>query len=421
MNSPMPFRGRTVIALLATILMSTACWHDVLPPTETIAPAGAPSTQAVRIHVVGDGYWSGVGRLIGPEFGMRALDRGNGFTPNRPVRFSVLSGGGDLRDSVGITDRFGEVTIPGWRFGNATAKQELRVSVDSAEVVLTGYAYRETRPPEGGRLIVQRGGTVLHADIGDGTTWLLAEFGTRFHIESVSPIDQMLALTDARTGALCVARIGSDVPRCLESSGLTYFGSFAWSPSGQQLLFTAAKAEICAVSKCSLSMFQLDLASQAIVRLLPNVDGFSYVRWSPDGQSIAFMRARTLWMMNADGTSPRVLLAQDSLRITDVRWSPTGEQLALTVNFEFRCDWACDTGLAVLNRDGSGLRLLLQANQANNQQISSAVRSSDGTRIAFGMGLVWADDPRQTDTYGVSIADGTVVRLFNQGTPLLWR
>lgn len=420
-----PPRGRAFVALVTPVLLSTACWHDVLPPTEPSTPTTTPTRDlpASQLYVSGNDYWAPSGKSVSQVHTVFARTWDRQPARNRRVHFTVLSGGGEVSDSVGTTTSVGEVALPVWKFGDADVRQVLRVRVDSLEVLLTGYAFREARATDRGRLLVLRGESIFDIDVSDATiSPSVAQLGASFGVASASPFDQLLALTEAKTGALCIARIGDgDAPRCLRSTGLTQFRSFTWSSSGRQLLFTAADAKTCAFYQCWATMFQLDLASFVITPTLPDLDGLSDVRWSPDGTSIVYLRAGALWRTNVDGTSRRVLSTPDSLAITDARWSPSGEQLALTVTFHNSCDWACDTGLAVMSRNGSEFRVLLRANQANNQEISSAVWSSDGTRIAFGMGLVWADDPRQTDTYSVSIADGSVVRLFKQGIPLLWR
>ena len=81
--------------------------------------------------------------------------------------------------------------------------------------------------------------------------------------------------------------------------------------------------------------------------------------WSPDGKQIAFFSDRDnpgieedLWIMNADGSSPRQLTFNTVVDFS-VDWAPDGSRLV------FSQDVPGGTGnLWLINSDGSGLRQL---------------------------------------------------------------
>ena len=130
-----------------------------------------------------------------------------------------------------------------------------------------------------------------------------------------------------------------------------------------------------------------------------------YAVWSPDRLQIAFSREcggcsdSGLYVMNADGTEPRQLYEKD---ISRPQWSPDGQQILFT-------GWTGSRGVVsqifVINADGSGLRQLHPYNAWNK----SAVWSPDGTRVIFES---WQEAGRSI--YVVN-ADGTEVSKIFTG------
>jgi Tol biopolymer transport system component len=94
--------------------------------------------------------------------------------------------------------------------------------------------------------------------------------------------------------------------------------------------------------------------------------------WSGDGSKIVFVESfpdgfRSLWVVNADGSNRRRVLASSTTRYPT--WSPQSSTIALGGG-----------GVRVINEDGSGLRSVVP----DSFRVDRAVWSPDGTRMAFG-------------------------------------
>jgi TolB protein len=95
------------------------------------------------------------------------------------------------------------------------------------------------------------------------------------------------------------------------------------------------------------------------------------MRWSPDGQKIAFVSSLptdldNIYVMNADGSGQRKLTHGNAREHSPV-WSPDGRRIAFLAN-----------GVRVVNADGSGLRRLTR-----HAWGAAPAWSSDGRQIAF--------------------------------------
>ncbi len=83
--------------------------------------------------------------------------------------------------------------------------------------------------------------------------------------------------------------------------------------------------------------------------------------WSPDGSRIVWARrsgdSAAIWVMNGDGSGQHPI--SDSLKyLQNVRWSPDGRRIA----FDYDADDDGLNELATINPDGSGLRVIYDAN-----------------------------------------------------------
>jgi Tol biopolymer transport system component len=107
-------------------------------------------------------------------------------------------------------------------------------------------------------------------------------------------------------------------------------------------------------------------------RLAPAFPG---MRWSPDGQKVAFAAivdlpdrlSSDIYVMNADGSGQRELTPDDAQENSPA-WSPDGRRIAFL-----------SSGIRVVNADGGGLRRLTRKGWGD----SAPAWSHDGRRIAF--------------------------------------
>jgi dipeptidyl aminopeptidase/acylaminoacyl peptidase len=148
------------------------------------------------------------------------------------------------------------------------------------------------------------------------------------------------------------------------------FPGMRWSPDGQKIAFATWQD-----STSDVYVMNADGSGQE--RLTSDADWDGSPAWSPDGQTIAFARhpvggpSSEVYVMNPDGSGQR-RLTSDATDGTPA-WSPDGR----TIAFVGRGDG--DMEIYVMNADGSGHRKLTR----NAVRDSDPVWSSDGRRIAF--------------------------------------
>jgi TolB protein len=187
------------------------------------------------------------------------------------------------------------------------------------------------------------------------------------------------------------------------STQLTFTGTdeqqSTWAPDGRRIAY-----------KRSDEVFIRDVTTDAPPVRLTNkaVSGENNTQpgWSPDGRSIVFRTNRAnptvnvadIWIMDADGTSERPLIVQDS----DQRYpalSPDGTRIAYTSRN------ARDADLWVANADGTGAHLVYDSGVAD----SAPAWSPDSTRLAFER-----HDPGVStngDIYVLDLGSGDVAQL----------
>jgi Tol biopolymer transport system component len=214
------------------------------------------------------------------------------------------------------------------------------------------------------------------------------------------------AVSCCRYYEVVVAASDGSGARVISGNHLVTDDDFAqWSPDGTAILVGIATG----------SLLRLDASGTAAPVIV--AEGVRFVAGEarpPDGAQILYEPDSTpeidLWIMNADGTGARPLLpatalSGSQLELGVVRWSPDGQMVAFTCASPTNVDVS---HICVMNADGTDIRQLTDESDAWFQ--TDLLWSPDSTKIAFNR---WHTDAGGTTTVqpiGVaSITGGAVI------------
>jgi Tol biopolymer transport system component len=213
-----------------------------------------------------------------------------------------------------------------------------------------------------------------------------------------------------------------------------------FSPDGARVLFISQWVQE-GTKQIPGTVRVLDLASGAVSQLSDKTEYVYEASWSPDGSRIAYVSDQggkdRLWVMNADGSDPR-LLTPDLDVVRGAAWSPDGSRIAFTDaeadgayaevhvidpgsgsdrkltgpgDTASQVVWAPDGGrlyylsgpsIVAVTPDGMSRETILTAPATINDYSVS----SEGTQFAYSMG-----DTQDLDVY-VSALDGSDPRCY---------
>ncbi len=205
------------------------------------------------------------------------------------------------------------------------------------------------------------------------------------------------------------------------------------SPDGKQLLYVLAEADWDANKRIS-HIWRIESDGTDLVQLTNGSDGESAPRWSPDGESIAFVakrgekkKRRQIYLLSNRGGEARALTKHDT-SVSGISWSPDGafiyfvapdpkteeekereeakdDVFAFDENYKQRHLWK----VAVV--DGTKTRMTV-----GDYSIRGYELSRDGTTIAFHRAPTpLFDDSDDGEIWVMNASGDGALRLTNNG------
>jgi dipeptidyl aminopeptidase/acylaminoacyl peptidase len=187
-------------------------------------------------------------------------------------------------------------------------------------------------------------------------------------------------------------KAGSHERRLTEGSAFTVTGSVSWAPDGSRLAFSAQQTPMLRDDR--RDVYILSIADTRLEKITPNAGSESQPRWSPDGNTIAFMtEPASPHKTGPDGLAtadPR----QSRLALYDVRTRAVVDAGSPAFDFEPRNPvWTPDSRRLIFSA-GKGTYVELfsyepatkrYAQLTTNRVISLGTLSRDGAKAAFVM------------------------------------
>ena len=211
-----------------------------------------------------------------------------------------------------------------------------------------------------------------------------------------SGADGRIAFSSNRTGNYEIYSMnpdGSDVRQLTNSPRDD--AQAAWSPDGTKIAFASNRTG-------NDEVYVMNADGSGVVNITQNSGNCppgaevpsacaadAQPSWSPDGSQIVFTSFRggglALWIMNADGSSPRML----SKSGVNPSWSPDGTRIAFTDGVSGGS--LLDTDVFVIRPDGQGRANLTNDPKGKEQY---PTWSPDGSRIAYSTDVTGRDQIR---------------------------
>jgi len=353
-----------------------------------VAPAAGSPTQITPIE--GNGQFGRAGQPLPVTLVVRVLDSVDRPIAGAAVTFTVTLGNGTIDGAAATTNGIGVATSGTWTLGPATGTQQVvarvgeRTFVFEADAALTcedlcpatrlaferagrivvanedgtnatriAAGHNPSWGP-GGRIAYEQFGNIWTIGITDAAPIPVTnESGADDAYPAFSPDGARVAfyrfLNEEHQSYLVVTRAGNANGNADENEPAMWWplGRLTWSPDGSRIAFTCqgiSRSDICVVPSDGdgypYNFSLIELVVDAWIDEDP--------AWSPDGQHIAFTTNRNA----TDGKSYIAVIGLDGndfMRLatgTQPAWSSDGKRIV----------FVGDSGLQVINADGTGLR-----------------------------------------------------------------
>ena len=164
--------------------------------------------------------------------------------------------------------------------------------------------------------------------------------------------------------------------------GGQYANPIAWSSDGARLLLLRDQH-----GGRDLSVLSADGSETMLQR------GFVFgASFSPDGSEVVYGSGGDLFVVDADGGTPRRLVKGGGGLLATPAWSPDGARIAFVDHGE---EGAAGTaGIFVVDPDGSHRQMLVDGRDLDEDASWGLSWSPDGTRLAFAVGTGSSGGPR---------------------------
>lgn len=223
----------------------------------------------------------------------------------------------------------------------------------------------------------------------DGTGRRRLTENPRWETAQWSPDGRRLAVRQERAEAEQRERIllmdGDGANRSVLTRVRYSVQSMTWSPDGRRIAYCdldVSRPDEAAPYPSAIMV--VDVRTGTKRRITDEADRACGPSWSPDGNWIAYVAGDAadteVEVMRADGSEPRVVLADPDQRQVDVAWGPTGETIAF-VTLVDQPGGDATSRLETVLADGTGRAVLADSPEGSVDRVPEW--SPDGAHVLF--------------------------------------